>query len=380
MGALGQALLMHTTARVAAFLLLTACASVHEPIDPMEPVDPVDPESPYDPEPIGPIHGTVPAPRTALEACLIGGGSLVEVATVNNDDVTEHGDLTALAVDADGRLAVAGADGTIKLWTIEDGFLGQINTGMIAYGAELAGTPSTELSFFEGRIVAGDVRGLVTSWTVEGDMQVLGGVEPDFSIRAVAIDRQRGFVAHADERETGHVFVRALDGSSVVGPLDSELHVVNDLAFMNDGALVVAGRAWGDRAALEIRDGASPRVVLGSYDTRITGDVAEVAPCGDRIAFAGPTSLGVIDRELNTIWSRGEIDHAPVGVAMTAAGQFVLTAGADGSLRVHTADEGLEVDAVDVADPVILRAEPTGRAVFVGSRDGLVHVFECQAL
>lgn len=361
---------MNTTARTTFFLLLTACASVHEPIEP-------DPEDPYL-VPIGPIEGTLPAQHTPLEACLLGGGALVEVASVNNDDVTEHGDLMTLAVDTDGRLAVAGADGTIKLWTIEEGFLGQINTGAIAYGVELAGTPSTELSFLDGRIVAGDVRGLVTSWSLDGDMLILGGVEPDFSIRAVAIDPVNGFLAHADERETGHIMVRALDGSTVVGPLESELHVVHDLAYLRDGSLVVGGRAWGDRAAVELRDAQDPTLVRASYDTRITGDVAEVAACGDTIAIAGPTLVGVLDASLEHRWSRSALEHAPVGIALTASGLFALTAGADGSLRVHASDDGAEVGAVDVADPVVIRTEPTGRAVFVGSRDGIVHVFQCE--
>ena len=100
-------------------LALTGCAAAHEVPD--------DPDHP-DYEPVGGVDVVVPpiADPISLETCLDDGGALTLVASVDNDDVTEHGDINTLAVAGDGRIAVAASDGTIKLWTIEEGFLGQL--------------------------------------------------------------------------------------------------------------------------------------------------------------------------------------------------------------------------------------------------------------
>src|SRR5688572_4209533 len=106
MSALGQAPPMTHLRLSSVALLLSACASVHGPSEPPPP-DPI--------EPIEPIPGVViiapPITRvTPLEQCLDDGGALTLVASVNNDDITEHGSIASLAVDAAGTLAVASSD------------------------------------------------------------------------------------------------------------------------------------------------------------------------------------------------------------------------------------------------------------------------------
>jgi WD40 repeat protein len=364
MGATLHALDMnHLRTTLSLLLLLSGCAAAHDPEPP--PVDPIDPE------PIGGVQVIVPpiSAPAGLDACLEAGGALTPVASVNNDDVTEHGDLNTLAVHADGRIAVASADGTIKMWTVEDGFLGQLATGQILYGPELGATPAADLLFHDGWVVSGDVRGLVTAWTLEGDMQIWGGTDPDISIVAIAYDAASQRLAHADTQAGGHVMVRALADGGVVGPLATELGAVRDLAFLADGSLLLGG------SGLELRAPGDPTMVTARI---ALPEVSQVAVAEGVIAAAGPTFVGVLDETLSPAWQRDVSDHAPIGVVLTTGGAHAISAGADGSLRVFRTSDGEEIGAADVADPVVIRAEPTGRALFVGSREGLVHVFECR--
>ncbi len=310
---------------------------------------------------------TTPEPLTALESCLADGGRLQEVASVDNDDVTEHGDLRTLAVDGSGRIAVSADDGTIKLWTME-GFITAFDPRLLTYGAELDGTPANDLLFdASGRVVAGDGRGTVTAWHDDGVFDILGGTDPDQSIVAVAIDPSGAWLAHADARAGGNVMLRALDGTETVGPLATELASVRDLALLGDGALVVAG------SGIEIRSAGAPTDVRARASV---GEVVEVATAADHIAAVTSESVSLLDRDASSIFT---VDApAPVGVAITEHARFVITAGADGSLRVF-GDDGAQITAADVADPVVVRIDPRGSAVVTGSRDGVVRAFECVA-
>src|SRR5689334_3102239 len=91
-------------------------------------------------------HGDDPADppggaATGLEACVLGGGHLVEVDSVENDDVTDHGDLVAFAASSSDVLAAAGADGTVKLWSLDEGLLGVVDSSALLYGAEIPAAP-----------------------------------------------------------------------------------------------------------------------------------------------------------------------------------------------------------------------------------------------
>lgn len=350
-------------------LLLCGCASVHElPGDVPDEV----------PAPLDPITSVGVDPPLAiaseLEVCLAGGGQLVEVASVDNDDVAEHGELFTLAVDRDGRIAVAAADGTIKLWTME-GFVGTLSPGAFLYGAEIGATPASDLLFHDGRVIAGDVRGLVSAWSADGTFEVLGGVEPDVRVVAVAVDRAGARLAHADEREGGRVMVRTLGGVGVDGPLSTQLALVHDLAFLGDGTLLMAGGA--DVPMIEAREPSDPTRVRASWRGELAGELLEIAAAGGRVAGAGPTTIALLDEDLAPRWVLPASEHGPVSVALSRGGRFVVTVGADGSLRALDADDGAELAIADVADPRTVRVDPSGSAIVVGSRDGAVRAFEC---
>ena len=69
--------------------------------------------------PLSPPANDVPPVTTTalpLTACAAGEGTLVPGWSVDNG----HGAVSALAVSNSGTAALAGADGTIKLWDIEE--------------------------------------------------------------------------------------------------------------------------------------------------------------------------------------------------------------------------------------------------------------------
>ncbi len=300
-----------------------------------------------------------------LEACFAGGGRLTLAAAIDNDDVREHGALRTLAAGADGRIVVAADDGTLKLWTLE-GFLGELSPGNFLYGVETGATPASDVLFSGARVIAGDVRGLVSSWETDGTFQVLGGTDPDVAIVAVAMDRSGAWLAHADAR--GSVMVRSMGDVTVFGPLPTELTSVRDLAYLADGSLLVAGAG-----GLELRGAEDPTLVRAS----VAGDeIVEVAAARDRVAAVSAARVSVLDGSLRARWS-AEAPFTPVSVALSPMGRFVAIAGADGSLRVHDAEDGSELDVADVADPVVVRVDPRGAVILVGERDGRVSAWSC---
>ncbi len=312
------------------------------------------------------------APATLeLAACLEGGGSLEEVATVNNDDTTEHGDVLTFAVAPDRRIAVAAEDGTIKLWTLE-GFLGALEPGMLTYGPELGTVPVNDLAFDAEWIIAGDAQGLVGAWTMEGGFRIVGGTDPGIRIDAVALDHARRFVAHADEREGGHVMVRSLDDATMWGPLETGLTQVRDLAYHGERLLLAGGDAV---AAVELRDAEDPTLVVGDwYGAAIPGAVREVAVSPSVIAAATPAGVVGLDGGLGERWQSA---HVARSVSVTPDGAVVFAA-TDGALVALGGEAGEELATIEVDDPVTVRIDPAGGVVLAASRGGLLHAFACR--
>jgi WD40 repeat protein len=326
-----------------------------------------------------PAPSTFAATRTALEACLEGGGALAEVATVNNDDVREHGDVLTFEVAEDRRIAVASEDGTIKLWTLE-GFVGEIATGVLGYGVETTGPVTNDLFFDDEWVVAGDVAGMVSGWSPEGEVRVYGGTDPDVAIVAIAFDGGRRRLAQADQ--LGRVMVRGVEDATTFGPLDTTLTLVRDLAVLPDGRLLVAGGAGHATAPLlELRDASDPTVIVATFETdrsSLALDGVALSRGAETLAVASQDLVAGLDRDLGLRWVAAGGDHAPVGVAVSATGRVVLSAGAEGSLVARSGVDGAELARVDVADPVGVRVDPVGDVVLVGSRAGLLHAFACR--
>ncbi|MCB9603973.1 MAG: WD40 repeat domain-containing protein [Sandaracinus sp.] len=328
-----------------------ACSQSTEP--PIDPIDPIDPVNPVDP---------VTSVSDPLTRCFLDGGELVLRHEVDNDDVTEHGEVISFATQGE-RLAVGSADGTLKLWTL-DGFLGTLSSGELLYGAELAATPSLDLTFVGDEVFGGDARGLVTAWAVPesgdtftGAFRVVGGTDPDVAIVAVAVDGE--WLAHAEAREGGAVRLRRLDGSTVIGPLEVSMENVLDLAFVDD-ALFVAGDAL-------VRVDAEGRV-----DTRADVEAHELAGRGQTLATVDGARVRLFDTELNERWT-GASEAFSVALSPDAGVVFLLDAE---SLEVRAADDGRVLTRRTLDAGVVVRSDAA--SVFTASRDGFVRAFGCE--
>src|SRR4051812_16776642 len=104
--------------------------------------DTIDPEVPFVPSYVPETPTTRPlrpiaVEESALESCLGAGGELVEIASVDNDDQHDHGALLTFGVSPAGLLAAAGADGTLKFWTLDAELVGTVDGSLITYGAEV---------------------------------------------------------------------------------------------------------------------------------------------------------------------------------------------------------------------------------------------------
>lgn len=331
---------------------------------------------------------------TTFESCLASSGSLVERARINNNDTTAHGNVTALAVSNAGLLAVTSADGVAKFWTLE-GFVGSVSAGAITYGPEIAAPPATDLAFDGAELMLADSRGLVTGWTSDGEMRVIGGTQPFISIVAVATDPARHRLAHAEDVSGGHVMVRGTgEDPTVVGPLDTHIEHVTDLAFLADGRLVIGGSSLAGAMVLEVRASADPTVLLHRFDSLVesaseSGHVVapvEIAVAAGRIVLTAESVDLVFTDELAFI-SRVDVSPSALSrtIATTQDGQFAFHAQVHSGARVieafQTSDAALGTqfapDGLSAETLVSLRFDPGHELLFAAYENGTVVAAAC---
>lgn len=355
---------------------------------PVGPPPPATPPAPTPPAPTPPAPTPPPAnppappstPIAQLESCLGAGGSLVEVDRVFNNDSSDHGALVAFAVSPDRELAAAGADGTVKIWTLE-GLVGTVMASVLTYGPEVDAAPATDLAYHDGRIVVADTRGLVTAWTLEGEMEVLGGTDPTVAMAAVAFDASHTYMAQADARAGGTLMVRRIDGTpTVVGPLETSIESVRDLAFLASGGLLVAGNGP-TGGSIELRDGADPTHTLATFAAGAGSSIGEIATAGDIVVAALGDAIVLL--EATTLGTRGRIDLGPSAAATTVAitddARYAFTVDRAGFVRIIDVTRGAEIGRFDTseADPVSVRIDAPSGLVFVAHSNANIRALSC---
>lgn len=317
-----------------------------------------------------------------LEACLLGGGELVEVARVFNNDVEDHGALVTFGLSDTGLIAAAGADGVLKFWSLDAELLGRVDGTLLSYGSEIV-APITDMVVVGDRVIAGDARGLVAEIHADGSYLPLGGTTPDVAIAAVA-HAPRDRVAHAQHADgVLPLTVRDDDG---VHELESGLSVIRDLAFAPDGSLWVAGgRDEGSNRlpAVEHRSAADPSIVLRTHDvgSREGGVVIEIAVSrgGETMAFLTQERLelhhGVSTRAIPfTGWA----EIVGTGAALSTRGEVAFTVESDGTLAAHAVGEERALASLNVGGvPVAVRTDASDRLVVVGLRDAHLIAYAC---
>jgi WD40 repeat protein len=324
-----------------------------------------------------PVGHTPVATVENLDTCFTGTGTLTELVAVDNNDQTDHGVLLTFGISPGGLVAAAGADGTLKFWTMDNTLVGVADPGILTYGPEIGGAPITDLAFSADLAIAGDVRGLVQQLGPDGSGGVIGGTMPDVPIAAVAFDRATGHFAHAQSApDITPLVMHSLDGSFNAS-IEDTMASITDLAFTADGALVVAGTD-GTRATLEIRDGVDPSRVIGRPDVGSDERVIEVAAAreGASIAVVTAHSLFAVEGVTATLLSSRETDFRSVD--LTPSGDYAITVDANGLVSVLSMTDGREVAHTTVPSALGVRIDADGQRAVVGGADAMLHVLACR--
>jgi hypothetical protein len=333
------------------------------------------------------LHADLPVPHVAagIEGCFTGGGALVELGSVNNNDQHDHGALRTFGIAPNGLVAAAGSDGTLKFWTMSATLVGTADPSVLTYGPEIAAAPITDLAFSDTLAIAGDVRGLVEQLGPQGQRGALGGTTPGVPIIAVAFDRAARRLAHAEGPDPAGsavtpLVVTALDGS-MNAQITETLGVITDLAFAPDGTLVVVG-SEGAFPAYEIRDAADPTRVLAHrtfghvYDGAI--EVAVAADGPEIVAVTNHGLYAITEAEARLLGSSDDVLASFESVDLTPNGEFAITVASGGVVTVWSTTSGEGVAHASVANAIGVRVDALGTRAVVGASDALLHVLSCR--
>jgi WD40 repeat protein len=329
-------------------------------------------------------HTTDPhiAPQSILagmDGCFTGGGALVELGSVNNNDQHDHGALRTFGISPNGIVAAAGSDGTLKFWTMNATLVGVADPTILTYGPEIAAAPIDDLAFTDTLAVAGDVRGLVTQLGPTGERSVLGGTTPGVAINSVAFDRIARRVAHAQGPGASGTAVTPLVVSAVDGSMNAQITdtmaTITDLAFTPDGALVVGG-SDGTHATIELRGAADPTHVAASFTLPDGASVVEVAAAheGPMIVAATPTAIYAISATATRAIGYADGFRS---VDLTPSGDYALAVETSGRVTVWSTATGELTGSVIIPNTIGVRVDATGTRAVAGASDALLHVLGC---
>ena len=314
----------------------------------------------------------------SLDSCFARGGALVELGAVNNDDQADHGTLLTFGISPGGIVAEAGADGTLKFWTMDDTLLGTASAAVLTYGPEVSAAPITDLAFDGDHAIAGDVRGLVSSLSSDGRTTIMGGTVPDVPIASVAFDPSAHVLAHAQRGEGATpLVVQSVDGTRNANVEDT-LPTITDLAFTVDGALVVGGQNDALHAAVEIRGSSDPTTVSAHIELGTDARVIEVAAAREGSAIVAITVRGLyaIDGTRATLLASSDVDLR--SVELSPSGDHAYVVDANGRLSVRATVDGHELASIAVPSGFAVRVDGEDQRIVVGATDAMLHVLSCQ--
>lgn len=354
----------HSKLLTIALALTVGCSSAYEVPEPeLTPV-----ANPSNPAPFASV--------VDLDSCLTGGGTLAELGAVNNNDQTDHGALLTFGISPHGLVAAAGADGTLKFWTMDDTFVGSAS-GVLTYGPEIGGMPITDLAFTSDAAVAGDISGLVLQLAPDGLNSVLGGTMPDVPIAAVAFDRTAQRLAHAQSGSgVTPLVVQTLDGSANANVEDT-MATITDLAFTSDGDLVVGGTD-GTHATLEIRRGADATQRMAQMGVGDDARVIELAAAREGTAIAVVTAHGLFSVAGGVATRIASSDTDLRSVDLTPSGDHAIVVDANGRVSLRSMADGRELASTTIAAALQARIDDGGQRIVVGATDAMLHVLRCQ--
>ena len=343
------------------------------------------------PAPDSPVAPTVPPPTTpttgdplALTACAAGEGELVAGWSVDNG----HGAVSALAISPTGTVALAGADGSVKLWHIDSGELNWSSSAPsgAAYGSEFGnGGPMASLSFDTTgeSIAAGDESGSAHIFSAEDGVSLGSWPIGSAAVAAVAQGYDGQIAAAATTAFGGDLHIWSVAGSPD-GPLPTELWFIYDLSIDADREeVIVAGDVYGI-PSIEVRSAAFTGAVLGLVEVHeLSGTFVSATSLGDgRVLAAGGGALALLNPAGETpdekILEIAPVEGAAfVSVVALDEDHFAAATG-EGSILLGTIDDLTVRASIETSQVAALGLVPGGWQLATAGEDGVLRLHGCE--
>ena len=334
--------------------------------------------------PAGP-DGTTPPPTDSaaltLETCATTGGQLAHTWSVDNG----HGDVSAMALSVRGTVAVAGADGSIKLWNLESGAndwsADPTAAGGAGYGSEFSdGAIVTALAFGQDglALASADAQGGLGLWDTETGVASAALPGAGAAARAIALVADEMVLVAGD----GADLVQLWEPGGAVVPVRTGLWGVNDVAAIPGTQQAVLAGHWYGEPSLEIVDlsapDAAPRAVilsgfgaLEAVDVSPDGALAVAVADGVSIVF-DLAQLEEADAHAVVVTDEGR----GADVAWLPDADGFATASVGGLLTLRDAD-GRDTTMLEVAAVAAMAVDAAGEQLVLVSASGDIQLIGC---
>jgi WD40 repeat protein len=249
------------------------------------------------------------------------------------------GAVRAVAYSPDGsRLATAGDDGTVRVWSVASGAEAAVLKGDARGMKDIAFSPDGS------RLGAGGLDGTVRVWDVAGGKEhyAIKTNNPRFSVRSLAYSPDGSRLATAGQ--DGRVRLWDLVTSKQLVLFQGHRSDVYGVAYSPDGTRLASAGRDGSVRVWDIGQGRELHIFRGN-----TGPVQSVAysPDGMHLAWAGQDGGLRVWDPVGGGAPRVLKGHAGsvYGLAYSRDGLHLASAGADGTVRVWNAVTGHEEHA-----------------------------------
>lgn len=312
---------------------------------------------------------TIDPPKqvSALEKCVLDGGTLKELWSVGN----QHGPVRSIVA---GSLVVLGAqDGSVKQWSIDG--------DEPAYGKPFttAGAPVAALALSsDAHILAATEQGQLAEWRLADAAAARTTTVADAQLSALAVSPD---AANAVIGTTSGQLRAVVRATGAMTPLTTTLWGASAAGYAGD-RLYTAGH-WYSTPQLERRIAIEPNVAVDVWNDKmrqgwvrsfaLDTEGARLAAGGDNfVATFAPDALAAGPVAISDVEG-----HTAVGTVVLPGGALFVTAGSEGTLRVWNTETAAPVATLTIAAPIGVAADTAGTTLFTSGPDGRLHAFGC---